>query len=96
MDVRTDRPSTATADGRAFIIRDGNVVHILALDGTVATIRRKLADGTFELTVEARDHKATRGVESHVAENPDSPEFGRIVAEMKAELLDPFARQPAH
>jgi hypothetical protein len=96
MDLLTGRPPTRTADARRSAIRDANVVHILALDGTVATIRRILANDTFQLTVEARDREATREIESHVARNPESVEFGRIVAEMKAELLAPRARRPAH
>jgi len=96
MDVRPHRSSSRTAGGRGSKIQDGNVVHILALDGTVATIKRKLADGSFQLTVEARDREATRKIASAVARDPESPELARIVAEMKVELLGPRARRSAH
>jgi hypothetical protein len=95
MDVRPNRPSSRTASARRKIL-DANVVHMLALDGTVATIRRKLADDSFQLTIEARDRQATRKIAPGVARDPESPEFARIVAEMKAELLSPRARRPAH
>ena len=96
MDVRPHRPSSRTAGGRGVKIQDANVVHILALDGTVATIRRKLADDSFQLTVQARDRQATRKIAPDVARDPESPEFARIVAEMKAQLLGPSGRRPAH
>jgi hypothetical protein len=96
MDVRPHRFSSRIAGGRGSKIQDGNVVHILALDGTVATIKRTLADGSFQLTVEARDREATRKIASAVARDPESPELARIVAEMKAELLGPQGRRPAH
>jgi len=95
MDVRPTRSPSRTASPRWKIL-DANVVHMLALDGTVATIRKKLADDSFQLTIEARDRQATRKIAPGVARNPDSPEFARIVAEMKAELLGPRARRPAH
>jgi hypothetical protein len=75
------------------------VVHILALDGTVATIKRKrtkLANDNFQLTVQAGDRQATRRIAAVVARDPESPEFARVVAEMKAGLLGPLPPQPAH
>jgi hypothetical protein len=95
MDVRP-RTSSRKAGGRRWKFLDGNVVHILKRDGTVATIRKKLADDSFQLTIEARDRQATRKIAPGVARDPDSPEFAQIVAEMKAELLAPRARRPAH
>jgi hypothetical protein len=96
MDVPTPPPSKRSADGRRLTIRDADVVHILALDGTVATIRRRVADDTFQLTVEVRDREATRRVPSEIGQDLESPELHRIVAEMKAELLAPRTRRPAH
>jgi hypothetical protein len=94
MDVRP-RPNR-TAARRRWKILDANVVHMLALDGTVATLRKKAADDSFQLTIEARDRQATRKIAPGVARDPESPEFARIVAEMKAELLGPRVRRPAH
>ena len=95
MDVRPHRSSRKTG-GRRWKLLDANVVHVLARDGTVATVRKKLADSSFQVTIEARDRQATRKIAPGVARDPDSPEFARIVAEMKAELLAPRARRPAH
>ncbi len=56
MDVRTPRSSSRPAAGRGLRVHDVDVVHILALDGTVATIKRKRtkrADDNFQLTVQA-------------------------------------------
>jgi hypothetical protein len=78
------------------LIQDANVLHILALDGTVATIRSTPADDSFQLTVQARDRQATRRIARKVARDPESPEFARIVAKMKADLLAPRGRRSAH
>jgi hypothetical protein len=66
---------------------EGYTVYLLSLDGTIATIKKKLADNTFRLTVEVRDRKTERKVPAEVARNPGSVEFTRAVCEMKAELL---------
>jgi hypothetical protein len=97
MDLRT--PRSRTAGTRALKIRDVDVVHILALDGTVATIRRKRtkrSDDNFQLTVQGRDRQATRRIAAGVARDPESAEFARVVAEMKTRLLGPSPRRPAH
>ena len=99
MDVRTPRSSSRTSGGRALRIQDVDVVHILALDGSVATIKRKRtkrANDNFQLTVQAGDRQATRRIAAVVARDPESAEFARVVAEMKAALLGPLPRQPAH
>jgi len=96
MDLRARRSSSRIAGGRGWTIQDANVLHILALDGTVATIRRKPADDSFQLTVQARDRQATRRIARDVARDPESPEFARIVAKMKADLLRPRAGRSAH
>jgi len=99
MDVRTPRSSSRTAGGRGLRVQDVDVVHILALDGTVATIKRKRtkrADDNFQLTVQARDRQATRRIAADVARDPESPEFARVVAKMKAQLLGPRPPPPAH
>ncbi len=99
MDVRTPRSSSRTSTGRSSRVQDIDVVHILALDGTVATIKRKRtkrADDNFQLTVQARDRQATRRIAAAVARDPESPEFARVVAEMKAQLLVPRPRRQAH
>ena len=98
MDLRTPRSSSRPPGGRTLRIQDVDVVHILALDGTVATIKRKRtksADDNFQLTVQARDRQATRRIAADVARAPESPEFARVVAEMKAQLLSPRPRRPA-
>ena len=95
MDVRPHRSSSRKTGGRRWKLLDANVVHVLARDGTVATIKKKLADNSFQVTIEARDRQATRKIGPGVARDPDSPEFARIVAEMKAELLAPRGRRPA-
>lgn len=66
---------------------EGYTVHLLSLDGTIATVRKKVADDTFELTVEVRDGKAERKLPAEIAQNPRSAEFSRVVREVKAELL---------
>ena len=67
---------------------EGYTVYLLSLDGTIATITKKLADDTFRLTVEVRDRKSERKLPAEVAQNPGSAEFTRALREMKAELLD--------
>ena len=90
MDARDQRFSRRTFDGRwPNKQQDVYVVHILALDGTVATLRKRMSDATFQITVEADDRRATRAVPPDVARDLDSPELAQIIAEMKAELLAP-------
>lgn len=87
MDV--DTHSTYRAGNRNPVGKaDGHAVHLLPLDGTMATIRKKSSDGTFELIVEVGDRRSEREISAEIAENPRSAEFARAVGEMKAELLD--------
>jgi hypothetical protein len=65
---------------------DGYTFYLLALDGTIATLKKTHTDA-FELTVEVRDRKARRNVTADVAANPCSVEFARAVREVKAQLL---------
>ena len=65
----------------------GDTVHLLNLDGTIATIRKRGSDGTFQLTVEVGGRSSERKIPEELAENMRSPEFARAVGEMKAELL---------
>jgi hypothetical protein len=67
---------------------DGYAVHLLTLDGTMATVRRKRSDGTFQLVVEVGDRRSERDIPAEIAGNPRSAEFARAVGEMKAELRD--------
>ena len=86
MDVNTHSRST-TADRRRATKLDGYTIHVLKLDGTVATVGKKRRDGTAKLTVEVRDRTGERRIPVKLARNPRSPEFARAVGEMKAELL---------
>jgi hypothetical protein len=81
-------PRSADVDpGRAKAL-DGYTVHLLSLDGTITTVRRKRADDTtYEVTVELRDKKAARKLPAELAQNIRSAEFKRVVREVKAELL---------
>jgi hypothetical protein len=65
----------------------GYTVHLLSLDGTIATLKKMHTDEAFELTVEVRDRKARRKLSADVGENPRSAEFARALREVKAELL---------
>jgi len=65
----------------------GYTVHLLSLDGTIATVREKRTDGTFQLIVEVRDRRSVRGIPADLAADPGSAEFTRVVDEMKTELL---------
>jgi hypothetical protein len=73
---------------------EGYTVYLLSLDGTIATIKKKLADNTFRLTVEVHDRKSERKLPDEVARNPGSDEFTRAVREMKDELLDSRRGRP--
>ena len=70
--------------GRAKL--DGYPIHLLKLDGTVATVGKKRRDGTDKLTVEVRDRKGERKIPVKLARNPRSAEFARAVGEIQAEL----------
>jgi hypothetical protein len=66
---------------------DGYTVHLLSLDGTIATLKKARTGDALELTVEVRDRQARRKLPADVAENPRSAEFARAIREVKAELL---------
>jgi hypothetical protein len=66
---------------------EGYTYYLLALDGTIATLKKTHTDDAFELTVELLDRKARRKVSADVAANPCSAEFARAVGEVKAQLL---------
>jgi len=66
---------------------DGYTVHLLALDGTIATVRRRRSDGSFQLIVDIGDRRGERGISAEVARNPHSAAFARAVDEVKTELL---------
>ena len=86
--VQMDGPrSTDVTQERAKAL-EGYTVHLLSLDGTITTVRKEAADDTVELTVEVRDRKGGRRLPAELAENTKSPEFRRVVREVKAELLD--------
>jgi len=85
MDVNTHSRNTSADRGRARL--DGYTIHLLKLDGTVATVGKKRRDGTAKLTVEVRDRTGERKIPVKLARNPRSAEFARAVGEMKAELL---------
>jgi hypothetical protein len=86
MDVTTRSRSKSPDRGNARKL-DGYTIHLLKLDGTVATVGNKRRDGTVKLTVEVRDRTGERRIPVKLARNPRSPEFARAVGEMKAELL---------
>ena len=86
MDVNTHSRNTI-ADRRRASKLDGYTIHLLKLDGTVATVGKKRRDGTVKLTVEVRDRTGERRIPVKLARNPRSPAFARAVGEMKAELL---------
>ena len=67
---------------------DGYTVHLLALDGTIATVRRKRSDGSFQLVVDMGDRRAERRISAAIARNPRSAAFARTVEKLKTELLD--------
>ena len=87
MDGNTRPPDVSKAKEKAL---KGYTVHLLALDGTITTVRQKESDNdaTVELTVENRDGKAERELPAALAQNIRSAEFRRVVREVKAELLD--------
>jgi hypothetical protein len=66
---------------------EGYTFYLLALDGTIATLKKARTDDAFELTVEVRDRRARRTLPAEVAANPRSAEFARALREVKAELL---------
>ena len=86
MDVDTRSKDRSVGRAKAKDL-EGYTVYLLSLDGTIATIKKKLADNTFRLTVEVRDRKSERKLPAEVARNPGSDEFTRAVREMKDELL---------
>jgi hypothetical protein len=86
MDVNTHSRNT-TADRGSALKPDGYTLHLLKLDGTVATVGKRRRDGYVKLTVEVRDRKGERKIPVKLARNPRSPEFARAVGEMKDELL---------
>lgn len=93
MDGNT-RSSDLLSQGKTKAL-EGYTVHLLSLDGTITTVRKKVADddATVELTVEVRGGKAEREVPAELAQNIRSPEFTRVVREVKAELLDRHRRR---
>jgi hypothetical protein len=84
VDTRSKDRSVGRATAKDL---EGYTVYLLSLDGTIATIKKKLADNTFRLTVEIRDRKSERKLPAEVARNPGSDAFTRAVREMKDELL---------
>jgi hypothetical protein len=86
MDVNTQSRDTPADAGSAGKL-DGYTIHLLKLDGTVATVGRSRRDGTAKLTVEVRDRTGERRIPVKLARNPRSSKFARTVGEMKAELL---------
>ena len=86
MNVNTHSRNTTADRGKATKL-DGYTIHLLKLDGTVATVGRKRRDGTVKLTVEVRDRTGERKIPVKLARNPRSAEFARAVGEMKAKLL---------
>jgi hypothetical protein len=97
MDARNQLSARRRADERGSKNpQEGYVIHFLALDGTVATLKKKVSDDTCQLTVEAHDRQATRRVAAKLARDPDSPELAQIIAEIKAALAHPSAGRPAH
>jgi len=94
MDVNA-HPRNTTADRGASQL-EGYTIHLLKLDGTVATVGKSRRDGTAKLTVEVRDRKGERSIPVKLARNPRSSKFARAVGEMKAELLQrPRRGQPS-
>jgi hypothetical protein len=94
MDVNA-HPRNTTADRGASKL-EGYTIHLLKLDGTVATVGKGRRDGTAKLTVEVRDRKGERSIPVKLARNPRSSKFARAVGEMKAELLQrPRRGQPS-
>ena len=94
MDVNA-HPRNTTADRGASKL-EGYTIHLLKLDGTVATVGKSRRDGTAKLTVEVRDRKGERSIPVKLAPNPRSSKFARAVGEMKAELLQrPRRGQPS-
>ena len=85
MDVNTHSRSTTAHRGAAKL--DGYTIHLLKLDGTVATVGKSRRDGTAKLTVEVRDRRGERRIPVKLARNPRSVKFAQAVGELKAELL---------
>ena len=85
MDVNTHSRSTTAHRGAAKL--DGYTIHLLKLDGTVATVGKSRRDGTAKLTVEVRDRTGERRIPVKLARNPRSVKFAQAVGELKAELL---------
>ena len=95
MDVNTHSRNT-TAERGGVLKPDGYTLHLLKLDGTVATVGKRRRDGSVKLTVEVRDRKGERKIPVKLARNPRSSEFARAIGEMKAELLQRTRRdQPS-
>ena len=86
MDVNTHSQDATAERGSAGKL-DGYTIHLLKLDGTVATVGKSRRDGTAKLTVEVRDRKGERRIPVKLARNPRSSKFAQAVGEMKAELL---------
>jgi hypothetical protein len=86
MDANT-RSSDRTRKRDGPLRLDGYTVHLLSLDGTIATVRRKRTDGTFQLIVEVRERRGVRTIPADIAADPGSAEFARVVDEVKTELL---------
>jgi len=91
MDVNTHSRNTTADRGHARKL-DGYTIHLLKLDGTVATVGKTRRDGTAKLTVEVRDRRSERRIPVKLARNPRSSKFARTVGEMKAELLQRAGR----
>ena len=95
MDVNSHSRNTTAEPGSAGKL-DGYTIHLLKLDGTVATVGKGRRDGTVKLTVEVRDRRGERRIPVKLARNPRSSKFARTIGEMKAELLQRTRRdQPS-
>ena len=86
MDVNTHSQETAADVGSAGKL-DGYTIHLLKLDGTVATVVKRRREGSAKLTVEVRDRRSERRIPVKLARNPRSAKVARAAGEMKAALL---------
>ena len=86
MDVNTHSQET-TADVGSASKLDGYTIHLLKLDGTVATVVKRRRDASAKLTVEVRDRRSERRIPVKLARNARSAKVARAAGEMKAELL---------
>jgi hypothetical protein len=89
MDVDTHSRGTA-ASRRKTSKLDGYTIHLLKLDGTVTTVKKR-RDGLTKLTVEVHDRKGERRIPVRLARHPRSPELARAIGE-NTESLEPPPR----